>query len=202
MSKQSKSVRFAEVDRETSETDVRLTLDLDGGTKVDADTGIPFFDHMLRELGLHGHLDLGIKVRGDLSVDDHHTVEDAGIGLGMAIRRAMMDSDAIMRFGSAQLPMDDALVLVSIDMIGRGHLEFDVEFTRESIGGLSLESVREFFQALVVNAGMTVHIRKLAGVNDHHVCEAIFKGFGVAMHQALVRSDRRSGAASHRKVRT
>ena len=202
MSKQSKTVRYAEVDRETSETDVRLTLDLDGGTKVDADTGIPFFDHMLEELGTHGHLDMGIKVRGDLSVDDHHTVEDAGIGLGMAIKRALMDSDVIMRFGSVQLPMDDALVLVSIDITGRGHLEFDVEFSRETIGGLSLESVREFFQALVINAGMTVHIRKLAGLNDHHVCEAIFKGFGVAMRQALVRTDRRSGAASLRKSRT
>ena len=202
MSKQSKTVRYAEIDRETSETDVTLSLDLDGGSKVDADTGIPFFDHMLSELGFHGHLNLGIKVRGDISVDDHHTVEDAGIGLGMAIKRAMMDSDAIMRFGSVHLPMDDALVLVSIDMTGRGHLEFDVEFSRESIGGLSLENVREFFQALVVNAGMTVHIRKLAGVNDHHVCEAIFKGFGAAMCQALVRSERRSGAASQRKART
>lgn len=192
MAKNSKPVRYAEVDRETAETDIRLTLDLDGGTKVEADTGIPFFDHMLHQLGFHSHVDLGINARGDLGVDDHHTVEDVGIVLGTALKRALSDSDSIVRFGSAHAPMDDALVMVAIDISGRGHLSFDVEFTRDKIGGLSMENVREFFGALAMNAGITMHIRKLAGVNDHHVCEATFKAFGLALGQALKQTERTS----------
>ena len=202
MPKQAKTVRFAEVDRVTAETDVRLTLDLDGGTKVDAETGIPFLDHMLEQLGFHGHLDLGIKARGDTQVDDHHTVEDAGIVLGVGLRRALIESDAIMRFGSVHAPMDDALVLVAVDISGRGFLDFDVKFTRERIGGLSLENVREFFHALAINAGITLHIRKIAGVNDHHVCEAVFKGFGIALCQALQRSERREASSTKGKIST
>ena len=202
MPKPSKTVRFAEVDRETAETDIRLTLDLDGGTKVDAETGIPFLDHMLEQLGFHGQIDLGISARGDTGVDDHHTVEDAGIVIGVGLRRALIDSDAIMRFGSIHVPMDDALVLVAVDISGRGYLDFDVEFTRERIGGLSLENVREFFHALAINAGITLHIRKLAGVNDHHVCEAVFKGFGIALYQALQRAERREASSTKGKIST
>ena len=194
MAKNTKPVRYSEVDRETEETDIRLTLDLDGGTKVEANTGIPFFDHMLHQLGFHSNIDLGINATGDIGVDDHHTVEDVGIVLGVAIKRALMDSDSIVRFGSAHAPMDDALVLVALDISGRGYLGFEVEFNREKIGGLSLENVREFFQALAVNAGISLHIRKIAGVNDHHVCEAVFKGFGVALSQALVQIERSSSS--------
>ena len=194
MAKSTKPVRYAEVDRETGETDIRLTLDLDGGTKVEANTGIPFFDHMLHQLGFHSNIDLGINANGDIGVDDHHTVEDVGIVLGVALKRALIDSDSIVRFGSAHAPMDDALVLVALDISGRGFLSFEVEFKREKIGGLSLENVREFFQALAVNAGISLHIRKIAGVNDHHVCEAVFKGFGVALSQALVQTERKSSS--------
>ncbi len=202
MSKPAKTIRFAEVDRETAETDIRLTLDLDGGSKVDAETGIPFLDHMLDQFGFHGHVDLGIKARGDTQVDDHHTVEDVGIVIGVGIRRALLDSDAIRRFGSVHVPMDDALVLVAVDISGRGYLDFDVEFEREKIGGLSLENVREFFHALAINAGITLHIRKLAGVNDHHVCEAIFKGFGIALCQALMRTESRKASSTKGKITT
>ena len=201
MAKSTKPVRYAEVDRETEETDVRLTLDLDGGTKVEANTGIPFFDHMLHQLGFHSNIDLGINANGDIGVDDHHTVEDVGIVLGVAIKRALIDSDSIVRFGSAHAPMDDALVLVALDISGRGYLGFEVEFNREKIGGLSLENVREFFQALAVNAGISLHIRKIAGVNDHHVCEAVFKGFGVALSQALVQIER-SASSTKGKIKS
>lgn len=200
MSKSSKTVRFAEVDRETAETEVRLTLDLDGGTKVDADTGVPFFDHMLCQLGFHGHIDLGIKALGDLDVDDHHTIEDVGIVLGVGIKRALDDSGSIVRFGSVHAPMDDALVLVALDVCGRGYLSYEVDFVRESIGGLALENVREFFQALAINAGITLHIKKVSGHNDHHVCEAVFKGFGVALKQALTRSERAGAPSTKGKI--
>jgi imidazoleglycerol-phosphate dehydratase len=202
MSKNSKSVRFAEVDRETTETDIRLTLDLDGGSKVDVDTGIPFFDHMLHQLGFHGRLDLGIKAAGDTDVDDHHTVEDAGIVLGVGIKRALIDSEGINRFASVMVPMDDALVAVAMDVCGRGFLAFDVEFKRDQIGGLSLENVREFFQALSLNAGITLHIKKIAGSNDHHVCEALFKAFGVALNQALARTERAGAPTTKGKIGT
>jgi imidazoleglycerol-phosphate dehydratase len=202
MSKPTKTVRFAEVDRETTETDIRLTLDLDGSSKVDVDTGIPFFDHMLHQLGFHGHLDLGIKAGGDIDVDDHHTVEDTGIVLGVGIKRALIDSESIVRFGNAMVPMDDALVAVAMDVCGRGYLSFDVDFQRESIGGLSLENVREFFQALALNAGITLHIKKLAGHNDHHVCEAAFKAFGVGLAQALSRAERIGAPTTKGKIGT
>jgi imidazoleglycerol-phosphate dehydratase len=202
MSKPTKTVRFAEVDRETTETDIRLTLDLDGSSKVDVDTGIPFFDHMLHQLGFHGHLDLGIKAGGDIDVDDHHTVEDTGIVLGVGIKRALIDSESIVRFGNAMVPMDDALVAVAMDVCGRGYLNYDIEFQRESIGGLSLENVREFFQALALNAGITLHIKKLAGHNDHHVCEAAFKAFGVGLAQALSRAERIGAPTTKGKIGT
>jgi imidazoleglycerol-phosphate dehydratase len=202
MSKNTKTVRFAEVDRETSETDVRLTLDLDGGSKVDVDTGIPFFDHMLHQLGFHGHLDLGIKAAGDTDVDDHHTVEDTGIVLGVGIKRALIETESIRRFGHAMVPMDDALVAVALDICGRGYLAFDIEFKRETIGGLSLENVREFFQALALNAGITLHVKKLAGTNDHHVCEAAFKALGVALQDALSRTERVGAPTTKGKIGT
>ncbi len=202
MSKTNKTVRYAEVDRETTETDIRLTLDLDGGSKVDVDTGIPFFDHMLHQLGFHGHLDLGIKAGGDIDVDDHHTVEDTGIVLGVGIKRALTETEGINRFAHAMVPMDDALVAVAMDVCGRGYLAFDVDFKRDEIGGLSLENVREFYQALALNAGITLHIKKIAGHNDHHVCEALFKAFGVALREALARTERNGAPTTKGKIGT
>jgi imidazoleglycerol-phosphate dehydratase len=202
MSKNNKTVRYSEVDRETTETDIRLTLDLDGGSKVDVDTGIPFFDHMLHQLGFHGNLDLGIKAGGDIDVDDHHTVEDTGIVLGVGIKRALTETEGINRFANAIVPMDDALVAVALDVCGRGYLAFDVDFKRDEIGGLSLENVKEFYQALALNAGITLHIKKLAGNNDHHVCEALFKAFGVALRQALARTERAGAPTTKGKIGT
>ncbi len=183
-------MRFAEIYRETTETRVQVVLDLDGGTRRDVLTGIGFFDHMLHQLAFHGQFDLGLSVEGDLDVDDHHSVEDSGILLGQAFSQAIQNSDPIVRYGSNMTPMDEALVLVSLDFSGRGILAYDVPFTREKIGDLSTECIREFFRALSTHAKMTLHIKKLAGENDHHVSEAIFKGVGQAIFQATRRSER------------
>ncbi len=193
MSKHAKTVRYAEVDRETEQSTVSVSVDLDGGTKVDVNTGILFLDHMLEVMGESALIDLGLSAHGDIEIDDHHTVEDIGIALGVALKRALIDSGTIARYGTAHVPMDDALVLVALDFCGRGYLAYDVEFKRDAIGGLSMESVREFFMALALNAGITIHIKKIAGVNDHHLCEAVFKAFGHALGQSVVRSQRETG---------
>lgn len=199
MAKTAQGVRYAELDRETSETHIQVVLDLDGGTRRDILTGIGFFDHMLELFAFHGQVDIGIGAEGDLEVDDHHTVEDTGIVLGKAIREALNAGDPIERYGSTHLPMDEALVLVALDVSGRGQLHWDVDFTREKIGDLATENVREFFRALTAHAGITLHVRKIAGQNDHHVCEAIFKGFGMALHQAIRVSDRRNSNSTKGK---
>lgn len=195
MNKGTPGVRYAELYRETTETRVQIVLDLDGGTRRDISTGIGFFDHMLQQLAFHGQFDIGLAAEGDLHIDDHHTVEDVGIVLGQALRQALVDQ-SITRYGSNHTPMDEALVLTALDISGRGVLVFDVPWTREKIGDLSTECVREFFRALSMHAGMTLHIRKVAGENDHHVCEAIFKGFGQALHQATRESDRRGSSST------
>lgn len=199
MSKTAQGVRYAELDRETSETHIQVVLDLDGGTRRDILTGIGFFDHMLELFAFHGQVDIGIGAEGDLEVDDHHTVEDTGIVLGKAIREALAAGDAIIRYGSSYLPMDEALVLVAMDVSGRGQLHWDVEFKREKIGDLSTENVREFFRALTAHSGITLHVRKITGDNDHHICEAIFKGFGVALNQATRVSERRNSNSTKGK---
>lgn len=195
MSKGTPGVRYAEVYRETSETRIQVVLDLDGGTRRDITTGIGFFDHMLQQLAFHGQLDIGVAVEGDLHIDDHHTVEDVGLVLGQALNQAVR-AEAMERYGSNHTPMDEALVLTAIDISGRGVLVFDVDWRREKIGELSTENVREFFRALAMHAGITVHIRKIAGENDHHVCEAIFKGFGRALFQATRKSERRGSSST------
>lgn len=190
MSRAAQGVRYAERERETGETTVRVVLDLDGGTRRDISTGIGFLDHMLEQFAFHGHLDLGIKAEGDLHVDEHHTVEDVGIVLGEAIREALQ-SDPIQRFGECHTPKDDALVLVAIDISGRGALHYDLTFERDKIGEMPTESIREFFQVVASNGGFTLHIRKIAGINEHHLCEAAFKGFGRALHHACRIVERR-----------
>lgn len=201
MSKGTPGVRYAEVDRETKETKIHLVLDLDGGNRCDVSTGIPFLDHMLNQVAFHGRMDLGLTAEGDLGIDDHHTVEDVGITLGQALRKALDDSPGIVRYASSHVAMDDALVMVAIDVGGRSYLGWDLPFERDRLGGLSTENVREFFTALVAQAGINLHVRKIAGHNDHHVCEAAFKAFGIALHDATQRSERKGPSSTKGSVR-
>ena len=183
-------VREAIIKRKTKETDIRLELAIDGTGKSEIDTGIGFFDHMLNGFSKHGFFDLLLKVTGDLNVDGHHTVEDTGIVLGMAIREALKDKKGIRRYGSFILPMDDALCLCAIDLCGRPYLNFDCNFTCERIGELDTELIREFFYAVSYSAGMNLHIKMLSGVNNHHMAEAMFKAFAKALDEAVSYDDR------------
>lgn len=195
MSKGSPHVRYAEIERETTETKVSVVLDLDGGQRRDVSTGIGFLDHMLQLMAFHGQFNLGVTADGDLEVDDHHTVEDVGITLGQAFRMALAEVSAIQRYGDLLSPMDDALVAVALDISGRGMAFVDLPFRREALGGLATENVSEFLKAFATNAGMTIHVRRMAGENEHHVCEAVFKGLGRALH-AATRASERPGVAS------
>jgi imidazoleglycerol-phosphate dehydratase len=196
MSKATPGVRYAEVERETRATRVQVVLDLDGGSRRDISTGIHFFDHMLSEMAFHGQMDVGVVAEGDLEVDDHHTAVDVGIVLGQAIAQALEANDNIVRFGSATVACEDALVLVAVDLVGQGNLYSDLTFERDRLGGLSGQSVNEFFRALAINSQMSLHIRKLAGYNDHHTCESAFKALGLAIRDAIERTDRRWSSAS------
>lgn len=198
MSKGTPGVRHAEVYRETRETKVYVNLGFDGGSKQDIKTGVGFFDHMLQQLAFHGRIDLGVSCEGDLHIDEHHSVEDVGITMGQAMRKALVDS-SVERFASLHASMDDALVLVAVDLSGRGYLGWDVAWGRERIGDLSTECVMEFFRSLSLHGGFNLHVRRLAGLNDHHVCEAIFKGVGVVLHRAT-RSVERKGVSSTKGV--
>lgn len=200
MSKGARGVRYAELDRETTETRVHVVLDLDGGTKQDLATGIPFFDHMLELMAFHGQFDLGVEAEGDLGVDDHHTVEDVGIVIGKAFREALADTDPIMRFGSCHTPMDEALVLTVVDFSGRGLHYFEGDFKADRVGQLSTQSIPEFFRAFSSHAGVTLHQKVLRGANDHHIAEALFKGFGLALLEATQHADRRSSASTKGKL--
>ncbi len=200
MSKTAPGVRYGEVDRETNETKVRVVMDLDGGTRCDVSTGIPFFDHMLHQLAFHGRLDLGVQCEGDLDVDDHHTIEDVGIALGKAFAQTLDPAESIQRFASGHYAMDEALVLIAIDICGRPTLVNAVEFKRESIGGLAMENVNEFLQAFVTSAKISLHVRKVCGANDHHVCEALFKGLGICLHDATQKIDRRGVGSTKGKI--
>lgn len=176
--------RTATVERRTRETEVSVTLGLDGGAVRDISTGIGFLDHMLDLFAAHGRFDLMVKAVGDLQTGGHHTVEDVGICLGSALAQALGDNRGIVRYGSVQLPMDEALALVSLDISGRPYLAYNVDLSPANIGGFDLDLALEFFQALVNNARITLHIRLLAGSNPHHIIEAVFKGFGRALDQA------------------
>lgn len=178
-------MRQAEVVRETRETAVRVNLDLDGTGNSRVVTGIGFFDHMLSLLAKHAGFDLEVTAQGDLQVDGHHTVEDTGICLGRALNRARGEGAGIARFGHAVLPMDEALVLVAVDVSGRGFLAYDVPCPVERVGDFACELGEEFLRALAVNGGFTLHVRLLAGNNGHHILEAVFKGLAVALRMAL-----------------
>ena len=177
--------RIATIKRVTKETDIELTLNLDGSGKTRIDTGIGFFDHMINGFARHGLFDIELKCKGDLEIDSHHTVEDCGIVLGEAIKKATGEKKAIKRYGSAILPMDEALVLCAIDLSGRPYFSWDAEFTSEKIGDMSSEMVKEFFYAISYSCGMNLHIKVLTGGNSHHVAEAMFKSFAKALDQAV-----------------
>ncbi|KAF0208430.1 MAG: imidazoleglycerol-phosphate [Actinobacteria bacterium] len=177
--------RTATITRTTNETDITLTLDLDGSGETTVSTGVPFFDHMLDALGRHGSLDLAVTARGDLEVDAHHTVEDVGIVLGQTVAEALGDKRGIRRFGSAAVPMDEALVLGAIDISGRGQLTYAVEVPIEIIGTFDTTLAKEFLVAFATNAGITLHVHKLAGDNAHHIIEAAFKAVARALREAV-----------------
>lgn len=182
--------RTASVKRTTKETDIALSLNVDGTGVTDIHTGIGFFDHMLAGFGKHGFFDLNVSVKGDLEVDGHHTVEDTGIVLGNAIKEAIGDKVGIKRFGYFILPMDDALVLCSLDLSGRPYFNFDCTFPTQMVGDFETELVREFFYAISYSAGMNLHIKVLDGLNSHHIAEAMFKAFGKALDEACTKDER------------
>ncbi|OPJ61541.1 imidazoleglycerol-phosphate dehydratase HisB [Clostridium oryzae] len=177
--------RTAVENRTTKETSIEVSLNLDGKGAGNISTGIGFFDHMLNLFIAHGRMDTNIKVNGDLDVDSHHTVEDVGIVIGNCIKKALGDKKGINRYGTAYVPMDEALAFVSLDISGRAFLVFDAEFTVDLLGGFQTEMVEEFFRAVAFNAGITLHIKVMYGKNNHHMIEAIFKAFGRALNQAV-----------------
>ncbi len=185
-----KETRKSSIKRDTKETQIDLTLDLDGSGKYEINTGIGFFDHMLEGFAKHGLFDLKLSVSGDLHVDGHHTVEDTGIVLGNAIREAVGDKKGLRRYGHMILPMDDALVLCAIDLCGRPYLSYEADFSTEKIGYLDTELIREFFYAVSYSAMMNLHIKVISGSNSHHIAEAMFKSFAKALDTATGRDDR------------
>ncbi|MBQ6992997.1 MAG: imidazoleglycerol-phosphate dehydratase HisB [Lachnospiraceae bacterium] len=177
--------RTANITRTTKETDINMTLNLDGEGVSNIHTGIGFFDHMLEGFAKHGFFNLDVTINGDLEVDGHHTVEDAGIVLGTAIKEAVGDKKGIKRYGYFILPMDDALALCAVDLCGRPYLQFDCIFPNDMVGGFDTSLVREFFYAVSYSAGMNIHIKMLSGENSHHMIEAIFKAFAKALDEAV-----------------
>ncbi len=189
-------MRKAEIKRKTKETEISLSINLDGRGEAEIDTGVGFFDHMLKGMAKHGFMDLKLKVAGDLEVDDHHTIEDTGIVLGRAIAEAAGDKRGIRRFGSCILPMDESLVLVALDLSGRPYFVSDADFPTEMAGDMHTEMVNEFFYALSYSAAMNIHIKLIRGGNSHHMAEAIFKAFGKALDEALKTDERISDVLS------
>jgi imidazoleglycerol-phosphate dehydratase len=189
-------IRSADIQRKTAETEILLHIGLDGTGRHQIDTEIPFLSHMLTLFSVHSLCDLKITARGDVEVDDHHSVEDIGICMGQGIKQALGEKRGISRYGEATVPMDEALVRAVIDLSGRPYLAFNAAFAREKIGGFSTENVREFFYALSVAAGMNLHIDVIRGDNSHHIVEAIFKAFAQAFREAIAIEPRVEGAWS------
>ena len=189
-----------EVRRKSSETDVTLTLGVDGTGKADIQSGIPFFDHMLLNFAKHGLFDMTVKAEGDLELGAHHTVEDIGLCLGDVLKKTLRVRDKYVRYGTAFVPHDDALVMVAVDISGRGYLAYDLTLTKLKIDAFETEAVEEFFRAVAYRSGMTIHIRQMAGHNTHHIIEAAFKAFGRALNAALSRDERIEGVASTKGI--
>lgn len=185
--------RMSSVHRVTGETNVHVTVNLDGTGSCIANTGIPFLDHMLHQIASHGLLDLEVKATGDLEIDDHHTNEDVGITLGQALGKALGDRKGIIRFGNFLAPLDEALVQVVLDFSGRPHLSYGLEIPTQRVGTYDTQLVREFFVAVVNHSQMTLHIRQLDGINSHHIIEATFKAFARSLRQAIEIDPRRAG---------
>ena len=192
--------RISSLHRETKETDIMLSLNLDGSGKAEVDTGIGFLDHMLVNFARHGLFDLACKVKGDLYVDGHHTTEDIGIVLGKAVKEAVGDKAGIHRYGFSILPMDETLMLVSLDLSGRPYFKYQADFTAERVGNLDTELVKEFFYAVSYSAEMNLHIKMLDGENNHHIIEAMFKAFAKALDQATCIDERIHGVLSTKGV--
>lgn len=186
-------MRTAKITRNTSETKIQISLNLDGTGVGRFDTGVPFLEHMLDQIARHGLIDLDIRCRGDVHIDDHHTVEDIGIALGQALKQALSDKCGIARYGYSYVPLDESLSRVVVDLSGRPGLVYNVEFTRALIGRFDVDLFSEFFHGLVNHAMMTLHIDNLRGVNAHHQAETIFKAFGRALRMAVAEDERMAG---------
>lgn len=186
--------RTASVRRTTGETDVQVTVNLDGEGKCIAATGVPFLDHMLHQIAAHGLIDLDVKATGDLEIDDHHTNEDVGITLGQALLQALGDRKGIFRFGHFLAPLDEALIQVALDFSGRPHLSYGLQIPTQRVGTYDTQLVREFFVAIVNHSQLTLHIRQLDGLNSHHIIEAAFKAFARSLRMAVDIDPRRAGA--------
>ncbi|MBN2883203.1 MAG: imidazoleglycerol-phosphate dehydratase HisB [Clostridia bacterium] len=193
-------MRKSTIQRKTSETDINLEINLDGSGVYDIETGIGFFNHMLELFSKHSLIDLKLKVSGDLDVDCHHSVEDAGISLGLALKEALGDKRSINRYGSFTIPMDEALVKVDLDLSGRPYLVFNAEFSKSTAGDLDVETIEEFMMAVCTNAGITLHINAMYGSNNHHLIEAIFKAFARALRIAVSKDDRIDGIPSTKGI--
>ncbi|PTE20507.1 imidazoleglycerol-phosphate dehydratase HisB [Cereibacter changlensis] len=187
-------MRKADITRKTAETDVTLSVDLDGTGAYDIQTGVGFFDHMMDQLSRHSLIDMTLRAKGDLHVDDHHTVEDSGIALGQALTRALGDKRGIRRYGACHLAMDDAQVRCALDLSGRPYLVWNVAFPSAKIGSFDTELVREFFQALSTHGGITLHVDMIHGINSHHIAEAAFKAVARALREAVEPDPRRADA--------
>ncbi len=188
------SDRIVSISRTTKETDVKVTVNLDGIGKCSADTGVPFLDHMLHQIASHGLLDLEIRATGDIEIDDHHTNEDVGITLGQALNKALGDRKGINRFGHFVAPLDESLIQVALDFSGRPHLSYGLQIPTQRVGTYDTQLVREFFVAVVNQSQMTLHIRQLDGINSHHIIEATFKAFARALRMAVEIDPRRADA--------
>ena len=188
--------RFSKITRTTKETDITVEINLDGSGNSNINTGIGFLDHMLDGFARHGFLDLKVCAKGDLDVDEHHTIEDIGLVHGHDIKEALGDKAGIKRYGSCILPMDETLVMCAIDLCGRPYFGFDAEFTTEMVGNMPTEMVREFFYAISYTVGMNLHIKQLSGLNNHHIIEAIFKSFARALDDAVTIDERIDGVIS------
>jgi imidazoleglycerol-phosphate dehydratase len=186
-------MRKAEITRTTSETQISVAVSLDGTGVYDNQTGVGFFDHMLDQLSRHSLIDLTVRAKGDLHIDDHHTVEDVGIALGQALTRALGDKKGIRRYGHFRLAMDDAQVVAALDLSARPFLVWNVDFPTQKIGTFDTELVREFFQALATHGGITLHVDRVHGVNSHHIAEAAFKAVARALREAVEPDPRMSG---------
>ncbi len=184
--------RVAEVERSTSETSIRVRVDLDGNGATEIETGVGFFDHMLEQVGRHSGVDLQVKAKGDLHIDSHHTVEDVGIAIGEALTQALGDKRGIRRFGSSLVPMEEALSRIALDLSGRPLLQYEVPVPAEAIGNYDPDLTQEFFTALTRAGAFTLHIKLLSGKNSHHIVESVFKGFARALSDAISIDPRRS----------